>query len=534
MQNKRQRLGVAYIRESTEEQDKGFSPQNQERSIKEYAKNNNINIIGIYKDLLSGTSADKRSDFQRMIKDAEKNKFEIILLYHTSRFARNVQEARKYKEHLREELNIDVVSITQHFGNWNEPGSFLNEGVNELFDAHTSKQISFWVRSACQEKRKQGYQLGNPPFGYTKKKLGFDNERNRTIYSKNWEVSEKEAKIVKKIFNLYASGDYSYADIAEEINKQKIKTKYDYPFTYSSIKDVLKNKTYLGYVFSPRRDYPLLPAKHKPIISKELFEKVQEIITERRGTKGRPIAQHRFYLLQDLVYCYHCRKYLVGKENDVNARMLPKMYCKTLSFKGKEYFTYGCKFRRENRSCKQENVKCDIIDKRVIEYMEGFNLPNDIIQITLDKLRQLFKDAKNSTEYIDRIKVLESRKAKLNFKYENTDELTNEEYLNQLNEINYELKKYEKLGLVKNNSKNNEKEYLEKTEKFLKNFRNFWREIDKEEKRKWIQMTIKRVWVKNKKVVAIEPRDEYKLLFSSHKKVLGQSPIATPKSVHPL
>ncbi|MCK4891432.1 MAG: recombinase family protein [Candidatus Pacebacteria bacterium] len=52
-ENKKQKIGIAYIRESTEEQDKGFSPQNQERSIKEYAQKNNIIITKVYKDLIS-------------------------------------------------------------------------------------------------------------------------------------------------------------------------------------------------------------------------------------------------------------------------------------------------------------------------------------------------------------------------------------------------------------------------------------------------------------------------------------------------
>lgn len=523
-----QRLGVVYIRESTEEQDKGFSPKNQERIILEYAKNNNIKIVKIYKDLITGTSVVKRDDFQKMIKDAEKGEFEIILVYHTSRFARNVKEARKYKEYLREQLKIDVISVTQHFGDWNEPSAFLNEGINELFDAYYSKQLSAWLRDALQQKRIEGYQLGNPPLGYKKKKLGFDKERSRPIYSKNWEVDKQEANIVRKIFKLYATGNYSYADIAVEINKLGIKTKYGNPFTYSSLKNILGNKVYLGYVYSPRKDYPLIRGNHKSIITKKLFDKVQEVINERRGTKGRPIAQHRFYLLQGLVYCYNCYKHIKGKENNVNARMLPKMYCQTFHGQNNEYLTYSCKFRKENKSCKQENVRCKIIDNQVIKYMEGFNLPNDIVQMTLDKLKEMFKQAKESSGDIKKVKFLESKKRKINFQYTNTNELSDDEYLRQLNEINKEFKKYDNIGLVKNNSKTEKEKYLKQTEKFLKNFKRFWFSLDEKEKQRWIQMVIKRIWVKGKKVVGIEPCDEYKVLFSSHIKLLGQPRSDTP------
>ncbi len=140
------RLGVYYIRESTKDQDKGFSPKNQEDRIKEYAASHNIELVQGYKDLLSGKSAEKRDEFQAMIEQAMQKKFNVVLVYHTSRFARNIKEARHYKDLLRKKLGIDVILVTQQFGDWNDPSAFLNEGINELFNEHLSRQISFWVR----------------------------------------------------------------------------------------------------------------------------------------------------------------------------------------------------------------------------------------------------------------------------------------------------------------------------------------------------------------------------------------------------
>ncbi|MDA3840623.1 MAG: recombinase family protein [Patescibacteria group bacterium] len=525
--------GVAYIRESTEEQDKGFSPDNQERTMKEYAKKNNINIIKIYKDLVTGTSALKRDNFQQMIKAGEEGQFKIILVYHTSRFARNVREARKYKEYLREKLLIDVTSVTQHFGDWNDPSAFLNEGINELFDAYYSKQLSFWMRSAFKEKRRQGLQLGNPPLGYVKKKLGFDVERKRPIYSKEWTVDKKESQLVKKIFKMYSTGNYSYADIAEEINKTGIKTKYGYLFTYTSIKDILKNKSYLGQVFSPRRNYPTLPGKHKALIKESLFNNVQSAIEERRGTKGRPVAQHRFYLLQGLVYCYSCKKHLKGKENDENAKMLPRMYCQAFKATNKnEYLTYGCKFRREARECTQKNVRVEIIDEQVINFIKGLNVPDDIIQMTLQKLKQKFSSTNKSTPAMKRVSQLKRRKNKINFQFQNTDELSEDDYLENLRTINIELNKLQAtdMGGMTNTAIN---AYINQTEKYIKDFKMFWDTLEKEEMQKWIHMTIKRIWVKDKKVVAIEPHDEYKILFTIHMKVLCHCPLGTPSENTP-
>ena len=85
----------------------------------------------------------------------------------------------------------------------------------------------------------------------------------------------------------------------------------------------------------------------------------------------------------------------------------------------------------------------------------------------------------------------------------------------------------ERQGIVQSMTASQE-QHIKKTEKFLKDFPKFWSRLEKEEMREWIRMAIKRIWVKNKKVVAIEPRDDFKALFSAHRKVIGQSPVVAP------
>ena len=108
-----------------------------------------------------------------------------------------------------------------------------------------------------------------------------------------------------------------------------------------------------------------------------------------------------------------------------------------------------------------------------------------------------------------------------------TNEYTDQEYVAKIQEINQELKKLDSSQANKT-TYDLQKDYIKETEKFLRSFNKLWAELDDKERRSWIKMTIKRIWIKNKRVVAIEPRDDYKALFSVHKKVLGQHPLATP------
>ncbi len=108
---------VAYVRESTEEQGQGFSPDAQREGIRRFAPENNLELVGEYCDFHSGwRKSEARPEFQRLMADAAEGMFDVVLVYHTSRFARNQVEARRYKQLLRERLGIRVVSVTQPMG----------------------------------------------------------------------------------------------------------------------------------------------------------------------------------------------------------------------------------------------------------------------------------------------------------------------------------------------------------------------------------------------------------------------------------
>jgi Resolvase, N terminal domain len=111
------RRAVAYVRESTEEQGEGYSPDAQRQAIARFAAENQLDLVDEYVDFHSGwRGAEKRPGFQRLMADAADGRFEVVLVYHTSRFARNQLEARRYKTMLRDRLGIAVVSVTQPLG----------------------------------------------------------------------------------------------------------------------------------------------------------------------------------------------------------------------------------------------------------------------------------------------------------------------------------------------------------------------------------------------------------------------------------
>ena len=149
---------VAYVRESTEEQGQGFSPDAQRQAIRKFAAQNELALVGEYCDFHSGWKrADARPEFQRLMADAAERRFDCVLVYHTSRFARNQVEARRYKQMLRERLGIKVISVTQPMGeDHSDPSAFLAESIHEMFDEYYSVSLSFWTRTGLREMARQG------------------------------------------------------------------------------------------------------------------------------------------------------------------------------------------------------------------------------------------------------------------------------------------------------------------------------------------------------------------------------------------
>src|SRR5438477_1463508 len=130
---------VAYVRESTEEQGQGFSPDAQREAIRTFAAENGLALVGEYCDFHSGWKrADARPEFQRLSSDAAERRFDCVLVYQTSRFARNQVEARHYKQMLRERLGIKVLSVTQPLGeDHSDPSAFLAESIHEMLTSTT-------------------------------------------------------------------------------------------------------------------------------------------------------------------------------------------------------------------------------------------------------------------------------------------------------------------------------------------------------------------------------------------------------------
>jgi len=259
---------VAYIRESTEEQGQGFSPDAQREGIRRFAHENDLELADEYCDFHSGwRKSEARPHFQRLMADAAERRFDVVLVFHTSRFARSQVEARRYKQLLREQLGIRVISVTQPMGeDHSDPSAFLAESIHEMFDEYYSVSLSFWTRNGLKEKARKGHLVGTLPWGYVR-----DPDTKLAV------PDAERAPLVRELFTRYATGRESDRSIAEWLNAKGARSARGRTFGKDTVREMLCNAAYAGYVSGLRDKSRAIKGLHEAIVTDELFDRVQEV-----------------------------------------------------------------------------------------------------------------------------------------------------------------------------------------------------------------------------------------------------------------
>lgn len=304
----------AYARVSTEHEKQGESLQNQvsyyERVI---GTNPEYEFVGVFADRgISGTT-DNRAEFQRMIELSKQGAIDVIITKSISRFARNtaivLQRVRELKE-----LGVEVRFEKENINTLSGDGELMLT-VLSSFAQEESKNISENTKWAIRKKFERGELMIN-----TKRFLGYDKNENGELVT-----NEKEAEIVKRIFDHYLEGKGVFT-IAKELNADGIPTVAGGNWQESTILNMLKNEKYKGDIilqkyYTPdhlkkgtirnkgKLDSYYIEDNHPAIISKEEWDAVQKemkLRTEARGNVGDQSKYQKRYPLTGMLYCGKC------------------------------------------------------------------------------------------------------------------------------------------------------------------------------------------------------------------------------------
>ena len=301
-----------YARVSTESDEQLNSLENQISYFKEFITSNHnwIYVDGYIDEGISGSSVKKRKHFLRMIEDAKSGYFDLIVTKEVSRFSRNLSDSIKYTQEL---MANDVGVYFQSNGiNTYDPNSEFILNMMGSVAQEEVKRLSARVKWGHGEAIKKGRVLGsNSITGYRK-----DNAKLVIV--------ESEAQVVRKIFELYATGDYGFYKLAMKLHKQGINNSKGKIYDKDTLKRIIENPKYKGFysghtteiidyrtkkrVYIPKEERIIYRDENIPaIVSEELWNRANEILESRSNVvKNKELSNRRTerkYAYSGKIFC---------------------------------------------------------------------------------------------------------------------------------------------------------------------------------------------------------------------------------------
>ena len=340
------------------------STEAQLKACRDWCKEQGHTIVDEYVDEeISGKSTDGREEFDRMIRDISKDKFDVLVFHKFDRFFRNKYEATVTKKMLKD-AGIKYVSVTEPIPD--TPEGALLEGLLDSLAEFYSQNLAREVMKGMRTKGSKGLiTVSSPPYGY---KAGINGEHV---------IIPKEAEIVETIFDLYANG-VPKSKIIEIANDKGYVSRRNNPLAERSLYGMLRNEKYIGTYtleFSTGEKIVIKDCENvPPIISKDLWERVQE--EHKNRVKPRSSAKQE-YVLTGKLTCGYCGNPIIGGSIKKNKAGEPIAY-------------YNCRARRKNT--KYSNMKChnpslrkDVYEKLILDTLKEEILKEE----SLDKLAAL-------------------------------------------------------------------------------------------------------------------------------------------------
>lgn len=441
---KRRKIIAIYCRVSTDEQAEfGYSIDEQKRLLEEWCKANDYIIYKCYSDRgISGKNIKDRPALKELLSDAKEGKFDMVISWKINRVSRKLEDVLKIVN-LLEKNNITFKSYSEPFET-DTPAGRMQFQMMALIGEFERGTIAQNVKMGMIAKAKSGNWCGGRVLGYD---LVPNNSPEEEKKGKNkLEINEKEAEIVRFIFNEYSKGK-GYKAITNKMNKLGYKTKKGNNFSVGSIRDILTNPVYIGEIrynvrqnWSEKRRRNINPnpirvkEKHEAIIDRELWDKVQLILESKKGKPSRIYDGE--YPLTGILRCPKC-----------GAGMVISRTTNTLADGTKKRIAYYCCGNWKNKGtsvCNSNTIRVDKANEYVFKKIEELVSNEAMIKAVVKNINKERKDkvkpAKRLLGDIDKeLEKLDKRKRKIFEAYED-DILTKEEFQTRKNELNEKIR----------------------------------------------------------------------------------------------
>lgn len=345
---------VIYARYSAGPRQTDQSIEGQVAECTRYAEAHGLTVVDVYADHhVSGKSTEGRDAFLRMVEDAEKGLFDVVIVWKVDRFGRDRRDIAIYKHQLKKSgVSLQYAAEAVPEGPEGILLESLLEGMAEYYSADLKQKVSRGIRESA---KKGQWPSGRLPLGYMK------DEEKRPV------PDPETAPVIHAIFTEYAAGESS-AQIARKWAKKGLN------LNKSTIYRILRNERYLGH-------WELLgvPVEVEPLVSEEEFEAVKKNFKKSRNGSGS--AKMR-YVLSGKCICSKCGRVMQGASGHG---------------RGDEIYTYYRCPGRRGSDCDLPWVKAPDLEDLVLNSTREIMLTDEMITDLTKRMMELQEeDAKKS------------------------------------------------------------------------------------------------------------------------------------------
>lgn len=350
------RTAAAYLRKSRMEEgmDTDEVLRRHREGLEECARRHGLDIVEYYPEVVSGESLYARPQMLRLLEDVETGRYDTVLCMDLDRLSRGRMKDQGIILDAFRESGTLIVTPDKVYDLSDEIDDELAE-FKTFMSRREYKIINKRLRRGLQRSIQDGCYVANAPYGY--KKVTIDRRPTLEIY-------EPEAKFVRLMYSMYAGG-FGCQSIASQINAMGARPHRSSAFSRNSVAQILRSPTYIGKIvwdqkthikkntkgnqkhitiYNPREKWTVTDGLHPPIIEREVYEKVQEIMAGRYhparndGTVKSPLA--------GLVKCANCG----GNMQRMVMKKEPYLLC----------VRRGC--------C--ASAKFELVERRVLDHLE--------------------------------------------------------------------------------------------------------------------------------------------------------------------
>lgn len=352
---------AAYARVSTEHDDQINSLASQKSYFTNYIrKQQGMQLYKVYYDEgISGTQTRKRAGFNQMIRDAQMGRLDLILTKEVSRFARNTIDTLYYTRKLRE-AGVGVIFTIDNIDTRDADGE-LRLTIMASLAQEESRKISERVKWGQKRRMEQGVVFGRDLLGYTVKDGALS-------------INEKEAPVVKAIFQKYTNEGKGTHSIAKELSQEGFYPKYMKQWSHTVILRILHNEKYVGDLCQKKTctlDYlthkkqynhgqeekVYIKEHHEGIIDRALWNRTQEELKKRSICAEQKKRHSNRYWCSSRIHCSECGSHYVSRTKKTQSGTYRIWQCLERSRNGIPKFRQGQQIGCRNHSI-HESVLC--------------------------------------------------------------------------------------------------------------------------------------------------------------------------------